>query len=138
MGKVIGGMCEFCVPCDIIGHFLSPSEVEFMRENDILIENPDFEGDGDYEVINLSDYPRVILEKSIVIDYLIKYDHISNKKELEHYLSSTYLDEDFRHLPEYMEENVSPSYREFYASIINSAELYREIMDALERNFGYN
>ena len=130
--------CEICVPCDMMIHLLPPSAVEFMQDNYIFIENPDFEGSGDYKVINLSEYPRVILEKSIVIDYLIKYDHISNKKELDHYLSSTYLDEDFRHLPEYMEENVSPSYREFYSSIINSAELYMEIMDTLKREFGYN
>lgn len=135
MGKVIGDLCEFCIPCDIMMHFLPPSAVEFMRENDILIENPDFEGDGDYEVINLSDYPYVSMSKEIVVDYLIEYNRISDESELEYFLESEYVDTDFDHLAEFVADNYPKV--NFADCITNKDELLKEVRTSLKNDYNF-
>lgn len=138
MGKVINGMCEFCVPCVELVMLLPTNMKEFVMNNhiEVVTENEaDCGIDPDYKLIVVSDYPYVSMSKEIVVDYLIEYNHISDESELEYYLESIYVDTDFDHLAEFVEDNYPKV--NFADCITNKDELLKEVRTSLKNDYNF-
>ena len=139
MSKVINGMCEFCVPCVELVMLLPTNMKEFVMDNHIEVvteAEADFSSiDPDYKLIVVSDYPYVSMSKEVVVDYLIEYNHISDESELEDFLESIYVDTDFDHLAEFVEDNYPKV--NFANCITNKDELLKEVRTSLKNDYDF-
>ena len=139
MGKVIDGICEFCVPCVELVMLLPTNMKEFVMDNHIEVvteAEADFSSiDPDYKLIVVSDYPYVSMSKEVVVDYLIEYNHISDESELEDFLDSEYVDTDFDHLAEFVEDNYPKV--NFANCITNKDELLKEVRTSLKNDYDF-
>ena len=140
MGEVINGMCEFCVPCVELVMLLPTNMKSFVMDNNIEViteAEADFSDmdDSDFKLIVVSDYPYVSMSKEIVVDYLIEYNHISDESELEDFLESEYVDTDFDHLAEFVEDNYPKV--NFADCITNKDELLKEVRLSLKNDYDF-
>ena len=139
MSEVINGMCEFCVPCVELVMLLPTNMKEFVMDNNIEViteGEADFSDiDPDFKLIVVSDYPCVSMSKEIVVDYLIEYNHISDESELEDFLDSEYVDTDFDHLAEFVEDNYPKV--NFANCITNKDELLKEVRTSLKNDYDF-
>jgi hypothetical protein len=140
MSKVIG-MCEFCVPCVELVMLLPTNMKEFVMDNNIEViteteaDFSDMTDNPDFKLIVVSDYPCVSMSKEIVVDYLIEYNHISDESELEDFLESIYVDTDFDHLAEFVEDNYPKV--NFADCITNKDELLKEVRLSLKNDYNF-
>ena len=127
MGQVVNNVAQFCVePEGIMMEFLPSKLKDFIWENDISIL-PDNFYEGITDVIYVP-YLDIDLDAQATIDYLVWRDIKSEGltiEQLNDYLTSEYLADDFDMLFAYLDEYTKIKMKD---CISNYNEVYKEIV----------
>lgn len=95
--------CKVCVEPYLLYDLIPKQAQQFMEENDLYLGVGD-EADFDNDAIVLPDYAQIEIDKNLLADYLVYNNEIEKKEDIDNYLDSIYLSEDFDDLPDWLEE----------------------------------
>lgn len=127
MGQVVNNVAQFCVePEGIMMEFLPSKLQDFIWENNISIRSDELDAGVD-DVIYVP-YLNIDLEAQATIDYLVWRDIKSEGltiDQLNDYLTSEYLADDFDMLFSYLDEYTKIKMKD---CISNYNEVYKEIV----------
>ena len=134
MGKVLdNGKCEFDVSIDYIINCLPPPMIEFICDNEIIVDV------GDEAQIMISDYPKMQIDKQIIVDYFTNCSghDASTDEKLADLLNIGYmrLVDEFTGFEDYLERNHIKL--DFENCIVNKDELLKEITRQLDEDFDF-